>query len=200
MTESVEPSVAPKIPKKSPHGTDWLWISLGISFLLCVGWGTIKDAMDKRAPTQISTATAVSTIASKSTKPTPVVVETATVLAPSPDAEKTSFEQMCHIDASNMTDLQIEAYADTLKGTHVENWKGYVFNASERSVEIAMTAKEDAILWTRDIELRGIPVSLAGRLNVNQAVTFTGDVKEADVFLRTICNPLVIENVTLGIQ
>src|SRR5690606_21354337 len=121
------------------------------------------DALIAQAAVE-ATATTAAPVAKPTITPTP---------APNDDVV-TDFESICGLK-SDMTDVQIDAYYESLRGKRVIDWYGYVYDVYERNgtyiVLISLEPKR-FFMWSREIELRGVSREVAVQLNLEQRVKF----------------------------
>lgn len=137
-----------------------------------------------------------------------VANEPATVAAPQADnapaaiaqVSGPTYTEVCKPNTANMTDPQITAHAGKYIGQRVSGWRGWVYDVVSKSdgtydLEIAM--QERGLFWSRDVVIENIVSDLAARLNVEQPVTLSGRIAKAEVFLDSVCNPLVVDEYVL---
>jgi hypothetical protein len=120
----------------------------------------------------------------------PTELPTNTLIPVSP-----SFKSLCEKDTANMTEVQVERYSESLSGITISNWRGQVYDVREDgygTYTVSVSMEPDSFLFTRDVEIHGLDSSVAD-LNVHQWVIFNGVVERAEIFLNSICNPIVIK-------
>lgn len=111
-----------------------------------------------------------------------------------------TYEQICGVDESNMTDPQLEAHALSFANRTFSGWQGWVYDVVSKTdgaydLEIAMTERNP--FWGRDIVIENIPTDLAMRLNVEQVLVFDGRVAQVDYTFEVMCNPMIVDNFVL---
>lgn len=132
--------------------------------------------------------------------PAPTVAPIAVAQEVQASTSGPTFEQVCEVDESSMTDPQIAEYAKRFINQTVTGWRGWVYDVtslSDGTYNLEISTTERGLLWSRQIVLENIPADLATRLNVEQAITFSGRIARNEVFLEGICNPLVLDNYTV---
>lgn len=117
--------------------------------------------------------------------------------APSVSSSGVTYEQICGVNESNMTDPQLEAHARSFEGQSFNGWQGWVYDVVSRSngsynLEIAM--QERGLFWSRDVVIENIPTEWAMRLNVEQPLVFSGRVARVDYTFEVMCNPMTVDN------
>jgi hypothetical protein len=102
------------------------------------------------------------------------------------------FDQICGNNAT-LTAIQQEALATTMIGKKAVGWIGRVYNVERDgdSYKVLVDMTDDVIAAS-DIELLGVSLEIAIRLNVNQVITFDGTVHTIGVFREDICHPFYI--------
>lgn len=133
--------------------------------------------------------------------PVPVVVSEAQA-APVPVVAATgiTYEQICGVDESNMTDPQLESHAQRSANQTFNGWQGWVYDVVSRSdgtYDLQIAMEERGLFWSRNIVVESIPTDLATRLNVEQPITFDGRVARVDYMFESMCNPMVVDNFVL---
>lgn len=152
------------------------------------------------SPTEMSspTFTPLPTVAPLPTA-TPVLSITSVPVSTPAIVSGPTYGQICDIDEYHMTDIQLEAYAKQFAGQQISNWPVYVYNVDTRGggylVDLSMEPEE--FMWARDIEVPGLPAEVAVPLQVGQPVFLSGTIQAVEIFLRGICNPIVVTNATL---
>lgn len=131
-------------------------------------------------------------------EPTVAPVAVAQELQPTPAG--LTYEAVCEVNESDMTDPQIAAFAAKYVGQRFTAWHGWVYDVESRAdgtYNLLIAMSERSLVWGRDVVIENIPTDLATRLNVEQPITFSGRIARNDVFLEGVCNPLVIDDYTL---
>jgi hypothetical protein len=145
---------------------------------------------------QESVAVAAGSDETQDAEPTTVPSPTAT---PPPEQETVAdFDSICG-SKSGMTDVQVEAYYESLSGKHVIDWDGYVYDVHSMggTYAILIANEPKGFWWSRQIELRGIPRNIAVQMDVEEHVRYSGTIQGAETFITSNCNPLIIGNVTI---
>lgn len=130
---------------------------------------------------------------------TPVAVAAAPVNTPVPQTSGITYEQICGVDESNMTDPQLEAFAGQWTGRTFNGWQGWVYDVVDvgdnYNLEIAM--EERGLFWSRNIVVENIPNDLALRLNVEQPITFNGRIAKVEYSFEVMCNPMRVDSLAV---
>lgn len=150
----------------------------------------VEQALSASQPAQVAAVPLVS-------EPSQPLPSPSDAPAAIPQVTGPTYEAVCDADTNNMTDPQIAAFAQQWIGQRFSGWHGWVYDVESRAggtynLEIAM--EERGLFWGRDIVIENINSDLAGRLNVEQLITFSGRIARNDVFLEGVCNPLVVED------
>lgn len=158
--------------------------------------------------TPIPTDTPIPTVTSTPGPPTDTPIPTETPLptttpfpTPAPvQSTGVTYQQICDVDESNMTDPQLQAHAAQFPGQTFTGWQGWVYDVVDRgdgtyNLEIAM--EERGIFWLRNIVVESIPNELALRLNVEQPIVFNGRVAKVDYTFEVMCNPMFVDSLVL---
>jgi hypothetical protein len=139
--------------------------------------------------------------------PTPTVMVAVATPIPAPTntsipvpVSALTYEQVCEVDESNMTDPQLAAHAAQFTGQPFTNWRGWVYDVvdmgnGQYNLEIAM--EERGLFWSRDLVVENLPTNLATSLNVEQPIMFDGHIARLEYTFETMCNPMVVDNFTL---
>jgi hypothetical protein len=136
--------------------------------------------------------------------PAALVISPATpeiAATPIPQTTGPSYEAVCDADTNNMTDPQITAFAKQWIGQRFSGWQGWVYDVvsnSDGTYDLQISMEERSFFWNRDVVIENIVSDLATRLNVEQIVTFSGRVARNDVFLDSLCNPLIVDDYVLN--
>lgn len=164
----------------------------------------VSQAIDIQEPTATLPAVIIEPSSSSPTN-TPLPIPTSTPLpiptsTPVPVPVGITYEQICDVDESNMTDPQLEAHATQFANQAFHRWHGWVYDVVSRAdgsynLEIAM--EERGLFWSRNIVVENIPADLAVQLNVEQSLVFDGRVARVDYMFETMCNPMVVDNFIL---
>lgn len=125
---------------------------------------------------------------------TPPVTPTSTPLA------GLTYDEVCKVDESNMTDPQLEAHASRFNGRTFNGWQGWVYDVvskSDNTYDLQIAMEKRSPFWGRDIVVEDIPLDLATRLNVEQVLVFDGRIAQVEYAFDVMCNPMKIDNFTL---
>jgi len=132
--------------------------------------------------------------------PTPPPAPTlAPVAQPIPSAGPT-IAQVCDANTNDMTDPQIATFANQYVGQSFTGWETWVFDVvsqADGTYNLQLSKVERWPFWGRNIVVENIPTDLATRLNVNQKLILSGRIARNEIFLDSICNPLVVDNFTV---
>jgi hypothetical protein len=147
-------------------------------------------------PTEVPTLQAV-VVSDPETTPVP---QSTPIPQSTPALSSMTYEQVCDVDESNMTDPQLQAHAAQFANQPFTGWRGWVYDVVIRSdgsynLEIAM--EERGLFWSRDIVAENIPTDLALRLNVEQPIVFDGRIVQVEYTFEVMCNPLITNNVVV---
>lgn len=148
----------------------------------------VEQATGSAAPQQVAQAAApVDT-----SVPTPAPTTAAQSV---PVAAGLQYADVCGIDESKMTEVQLTQAAQSFTGREFANWQGFVYDVQPQDgahiVQLAEGPR--GLLWGRDMVLYGVPSEVAIPLNVEQRVIFSGKIREAEVGFGVICNPITID-------
>lgn len=110
-----------------------------------------------------------------------------------------TFAQICGIDEGSVTEVQLKAHADSFVGQTFSNWSALVYDVSERDgrYTVLLAGGPRGFIWSRDIEVSGLPAEIAVPLRVEQPVLLSGLISEVDVTFGAACNPIVVREATL---
>lgn len=140
---------------------------------------------------------------------TPVVAEVVaqdqaigaeTPVSVAPASTGVTFENVCDVDESNMTDPQIKAHAEQFVGQHIEGWPMWVYDVTDSGTgqyNLELAGAERGLFWTRDVVIENIDPALATSLNVEQQVTLSGRIDRVDTTFEVVCNPLYMTDATI---
>lgn len=110
-----------------------------------------------------------------------------------------TFAQICKVDEHNLTEIQLKSHADSFAGQTFTNWQGYVYDVQEQDGRYTVELADDTggFIWTRDMEVQGIPAEVAEPLLVKQRVLISGRISEVQVNFGVACNPIIIDSASL---
>jgi hypothetical protein len=111
-----------------------------------------------------------------------------------------TYQQVCVVDESSMTDPQIAAFANQYVGQTFTGWQTWVYDVVDRSngtYNLELSIEERGFLWARQIVIENIPQDLALSLNVEQSLILSGRIARNEVFWEGVCNPLVVDSYVL---
>ena len=110
------------------------------------------------------------------------------------------YQQLCRRDET-LTDAQFVEYLESLRGKKVIDWSGWIYDVYDRSggYDVLIAMDPPSFLWSRDIELLGLPKDQALALQKEQQVVFSGTIRDVGAFLGKACNPIEIEKATLEV-
>jgi hypothetical protein len=110
-----------------------------------------------------------------------------------------TYNEVCNLDESSVTEIQLQAHADSFAGQSFTNWQAYVYDVEERDGQYIVELADDrsGLFWARDIEVRGVPAEIAVPLRVEQPVLLSGRIAQVDVSFGSLCNPVIVDTATL---
>jgi hypothetical protein len=113
-----------------------------------------------------------------------------------------TYEQVCGVDESGLTEIQLKAHASQFAGQTFTGWVGYVYDVQERggTYVLSLSPEPKGLFWSGNINIDSIPLELAVQLNVEQRVVVSGQIQEVGVMFGVMCNPIDIIQATVAIQ
>lgn len=118
----------------------------------------------------------------------------------SQDSTKSQFDAICKTDPS-WTEAQTEQHLAGFAGQPISDWGGWVYEVrgsdGQYTVLVAMSPP-GGLLWTRNIEISGVPTEIALVLQKEQPIRFSGTIARIDRFFGANCNPLIVRDATFA--
>jgi hypothetical protein len=120
-----------------------------------------------------------------------------------PQEGELTYAKVCVDAPKELTDIKLKKYHETLIGTEIL-WNGYVYDVTEEAdgsymVQVSIESEEDSVFFTRNVEITGVPEHVAAELDVNQAISYSGEITAIDEMI-VDCNPVKIQYGSLAVQ
>lgn len=162
-------------------------VIVGILVVLAVIGAMMKPSSQRRTATQNGQVAVVESGSAPAEAPA-----TAT-----PEWMAPSFSEICDNNAT-LTDIQQEDLAAKMASKKIVGWTGKVYDV-ERDGDLYKVQVDirQGFMKSRQLEILGVSRDIAGKLNVDQVITFDGTIKSVDMFAGDICNPINVVEATL---